>query len=399
MKRIFSGIQPSGALHIGNYLGAIKQFVELQNEPDTECIFCIVDLHAITVPQDPKKLREKILELAAIYLACGIDPEKSTLFIQSSRPEHSELAWIVNCHTYMGELARMTQFKEKSGQKDIYVNIAPLPIKTSDFGWILSMKAEESLQILSNTKNREKIYNNYLEVCQKIGIEPPQTKEELIADYRSQVEKKLVSVGLFDYPALMAADILLYQTTHVPVGEDQKQHIEITRDIAERMNNKYGQLFTIPEPLIKKETARIMGLDDPKNKMSKSASSPANYIALTDDPETIRQKIKRAVTDSGSEIKAGPGKPAISNLLTIFSGVTDKSIPELEKEFEGKGYGEFKDALAEAVVEFLKPIQTKFKELISDEAKLRQILAAGSEKIAPLAQRTLADVKSKVGLG
>jgi tryptophanyl-tRNA synthetase len=299
----------------------------------------------------------------------------------------------------MGELARMTQFKEKSGQKDIYVNIAPLPIKTSDFGWILSMKAEESLQILSNTKNREKIYNNYLEVCQKIGIEPPQTKEELIADYRSQVEKKLVSVGLFDYPALMAADILLYQTTHVPVGEDQKQHIEITRDIAERMNNKYGQLFTIPEPLIKKETARIMGLDDPKNKMSKSASSPANYIALTDDPETIRQKIKRAVTDSGSEIKAGPGKPAISNLLTIFSGVTDKSIPELEKEFEGKGYGEFKDALAEAVVEFLKPIQTKFKELISDEAKLRQILAAGSEKIAPLAQRILADVKSKVGLG
>ncbi|MDH4358798.1 MAG: tryptophan--tRNA ligase [Candidatus Berkelbacteria bacterium] len=327
MKRIFSGIQPSGVVHIGNYLGAIKQFVELQNQ-DAECIYCIVDLHTITVPQDPEALKKNILSVAAIYLACGVDPEKSTIFVQSHRPEVAELSWILNCHTYMGELERMAQFKEKAGEN-----------------------------------------------------------------------RKSVSAGLFDYPVLMAADILLYRTTDVPVGEDQKQHIEITRDIAERINNKYGQVFTVPNPLIKKETARIMGLDDPKKKMAKSASTAFNYIALTDEPDVIRDKIKRAVTDSGSEIKAASDKPAISNLLTIFSGISGKSIAELEQEFEGKNYSEFKSDLAEAVVRFLTPIQKKYNELMSEPEKLREILNAGAKKLEPIAKKTLIEVKSKIGLG
>jgi len=334
MKKIFSGVQPSGNLHLGNYLGALKQFVRLQKDDQTECIFCIVDLHAITIAQDPKELKEKILEVAALYIAIGIDPQKSTIFVQSDRPEHSELAWILNCFVTMGELNRMTQFKEKAEGK-----------------------------------------NNF-------------------------------SVGLFDYPALMAADILLYQTTHVPVGEDQKQHIEITRDLAQRINNKYSSsaqggssIFTIPEPMVKKETARIMGLDDPAKKMSKSAPSPANYIALTDDDETIRAKIKKAVTDSGSEIKAGEDKPAITNLLNIFSGVSGKSVAEIEKEFSGKSYGEFKEALAEAVIAELKPIREKFEEIMKDKENLKKILDDGAESIADQAQTTLKKAKKAIGLG
>lgn len=328
MKRIFSGIQPSGILHLGNYLGAIKQFVASQDEGDAERIFCIVDLHAITVPQEPKELKKNILSVAAMYLACGIDPEKSAIFVQSDRPEVTELAIILNCFTNMGELERMTQFKDKSG-----------------------------------------------------------------------ANPKSVSVGLFDYPVLMAADILLYQTTDVPVGEDQKQHVEIARDIAERVNNKYGQVFIVPNPLIKKETARIMGLDDPSKKMAKSASSALNYIALTDDAETIRDKVKKAVTDSGSEIKSGADKLAISNLLIIFSGVSGKSILELEQEFEGKNYSEFKSALAEAIIDFLAPIQKKYSDLMSEPEKLREILDQGAKKLEPIAQKTLTDVKSKIGLG
>jgi len=324
-KKIFSGVQPSGNLHLGNYLGALKQWAEIQKE--AECIFCIVDLHAITVSQDPAILCNKIYEVAALYIACGIDPQKSTIFVQSDRPEHSELAWILNCHTYMGELSRMTQFKEKAEGKDRY------------------------------------------------------------------------SVGLFDYPALMAADILLYQTTHVPVGEDQKQHIEITRDLAQRINNKYGEIFTVPEPIIKKETARIMRLDDPSKKMSKSAPSPANYIALTDDDETIRAKIKKAVTDSGNEIKASEDKPAIANLLNIFSGVTSREVGEIEKEFESKSYGELKEALAEAIIAELAPKREKFNELIADKENLKKILADGAQKVAPEAQKTLKDVKKAIGLG
>jgi tryptophanyl-tRNA synthetase len=307
--------------------------VALQDKADQN-IFCIVDLHAITVPQNPKQLQENILKMAALYIACGTDPEKSTIFVQSSRPEHTELAWILNCHTSMGELQRMTQFKEKSeGQK------------------------------------------NY-------------------------------SAGLFNYPTLMAADILLYHATHIPVGEDQKQHIELTRDLAERINNKYAcpdkggsQVFTVPEPIIKKETARIMGLDDPSKKMSKSASSSSNYIAMTDDEETIKDKIKRAVTDSGSEIKASPDKPAITNLLNIFSAFSGKSTEALEKEFEGKGYGEFKDALAQTIIKHLTPIQEKYNNLIEDREKLEKILSSGSDRLKDEARKTILEVKSKVGLG
>lgn len=326
MKKIFSGVQPSGNLHLGNYLGALKQWVRLQEE-DSELIFCIVDLHAITVPQDPKILNEKIYEVAALYLASGIDPEKSTIFVQSDRPEHSELAWVLNCFTYMGELNRMTQYKDK---------------------------AEGKVQH---------------------------------------------SVGLFDYPALMAADILLYQTTHVPVGEDQKQHIEITRDLAQRINNKYGEIFTVPEPIIKKETARIMALDDPTKKMSKSSTSPMSYIAMTDDDETIRSKIKKAVTDSGSEIKFSPDKPAISNLLNIFSAVTGKEITDLEREYEGKTYGEFKNDLSEAVIAELSGVREKYNQIIADKESLKKILEEGARKVAPIAQKTLSSVKTKIGLG
>lgn len=325
MKRVFSGIQPSGVLHIGNYIGAIKQFVELQSQG--ECIFCVVDLHAITVPQDPKELQKNILSVAAMYIACGVDPNKSTIFVQSHRPEHSELAVILNCFTSLGELQRMTQFKEKA----------------------------------ENKPN--------------------------------------VSAGLFDYPVLMAADILLYQTTDVPIGDDQKQHLEITRNIAERVNNKYGEVFVVPNPQIKKEGARIMGLDDPTKKMSKSAEPALNYIALTDDAETIRNKIKKAVTDSGSEIKSGEGKPALTNLLTIYSEISGKTIPELERDFKGKQYGEFKDALAEEIVKFLEPIQKKYNELMAEPEKLRQILQDGAKKIEPIAQETLKEVKTKIGLG
>lgn len=325
-KKIFSGIQPTNILHIGNYLGALKNWVDLQD--DGETIYCIVDLHAITVPQDPKTLSEKILETAALFIACGVDPNKATLFVQSSRPEHSELGWILNCYTGMGELKRMTQFKDKSG-------------------------------------------NN----------------------------QDSVSAGLFDYPVLMAADILLYSATHVPVGEDQKQHIEITRDIAERVNGKFGKIFTLPEPIIKQSTARIMSLDDPTKKMSKSSPNSASYIALTDSPESIREKIKRAVTDSGSEVKASGDKSAIANLLNIFAGMTGREVADIEKEFEGKGYGAFKEALAEAIISELQPIHEKFEKLIEDKENLRNILKQGADKLAPEAQEMLSKVKKSAGLG
>jgi tryptophanyl-tRNA synthetase len=326
MKRVFSGIQPTGSLHLGNYLGAIKQWVELQNKVD-ESIFCIVDLHAITVDRDPK-LSENILDIAAWYLAAGVDLNKSKIFVQSMRPEHTELAWILNCFTTMGEMSRMTQFKEKSEGK-----------------------------------------------------------------------RENVSVGLFDYPVLMAADILLYQTTDVPVGEDQKQHVEIARDIAIRVNNKYGEIFTVPEPVIKSESARIKGLDNPLKKMAKSAESEYNYISLTDDAETIKKKIQKAVTDSGDEIVAHEDKPAMTNLLNIFSEVSGRDIRSLEADFKGKKYGEFKEELATAIIDYLAPKQAKYKETISDKEALKKILTNGSDAVAPIAQKTLNDVKKKLGLG
>lgn len=327
-RRIFSGIQPSGVLHIGNYLGAIKQWVEMQNSND-ELIFCVVDLHAITVPQKPEELKEKILSVAAIYIACGIDPKKAKIFVQSMRPEHSELCWILNCIAKMGELNRMTQFKEKS-QKGTAEN---------------------------------------------------------------------ASVGLFDYPILMAADILLYQTTHVPVGDDQKQHVEIARDLAVRFNKQFGQVFTVPEPVITKESARIMALDEPTKKMSKSASSIYNYIALTDTDEDIRSKIKKAVTDSGSEIKSGIDKPAITNLLAIMSGLSGKSITELESEFQSKSYGEFKEELANVAVNFIAPIRQKYMSLMSDKDSLIKILEEGNNHVKSIAANTLTKAKNAVGLG
>ncbi len=326
MKRVFSGIQPTGTLHLGNYLGAIKQWVELQNKVD-ESIFCIVDLHAITVSRDPK-LSDQILNVAAWYLACGVDLSKSKIFVQSMRPEHTELAWILNCFSTMGELGRMTQYKEKSeGKRDA------------------------------------------------------------------------VSVGLFDYPILMAADILLYQATDVPVGDDQKQHVELARDLAIRLNNKYQGVFTVPEPIIRDDVQRIKGLDDPEKKMAKSASSEYNYIAFSDSAEIIRKKISRAVTDSGSEIVVRDDKPAMTNLLNIFSGISGRNIKSLETDFRGVGYGDFKKALAEEIILFLEPKQSRFKEIIADKDKLRKILINGAESVEPIAQKTLAKVKSKIGLG
>ncbi|MFA5158218.1 MAG: tryptophan--tRNA ligase [Patescibacteria group bacterium] len=326
MKRIFSGIQPTGTLHLGNYLGAIKQWVDLQDKVD-ESIFCIVDLHAITVNRDPK-LSENILSIAAWYLACGVDLSKSKIFVQSTRPEHAELAWILNCFATMGELGRMTQYKEKSDGK-----------------------------------------------------------------------RDNVSVGLFDYPVLMAADILLYQSTDVPVGEDQKQHVELARDLAIRVNNQYPGVFTVPEPLIPDDIKRIKGLDNPEKKMAKSAGSEYNYIALDDSADVIRKKISRAVTDSGSEIVAREDKPAMTNLLNIFSGISGRDIKSLEADFNGKGYGDFKKALAEEIILFLEPKQAKYKEIMANKDKLRKILSDGAEAVQPLARKTLEKVKKTIGLG
>ncbi len=323
-KVIFSGIKPSGYLHLGNYLGAIKQWVSLSDNVD-RAIYCIVDQHAITVPQDPEELRKNIYSIAAWYIASGIDPDKSTIFVQSQRPEHTELAWILSCNTKMGELMRMTQFKDKS------------------------------------QKNPESI-----------------------------------TAGLFNYPVLMAADILLYGATHVPVGEDQKQHVELARNIAQRFNNKYEPTFVIPEPIIKKESARIMSLDNPLKKMSKSDKSG---IGMSDSSAEIEEKIKKAVTDSGSEIKYGPGKPAISNLMNIYSEVTDKSINEIEDEFIGKNYGYFKMQLAQSIIDYLAPIQKKYMELINDQKNLANILNKGSESLAGPAKKLLKTVKDKIGLG
>lgn len=330
MKRLFSGIQPSGNLHIGNYLGAIKQWVELQN--DYEAIFCIVDLHAITVPQDPIELRKKTLEVAKIYLAAGVDPSKSTLFVQSHVKEHSELAWILNGFARLGDLEKMTQFKDKSAKK----------------------------------------------------------------------EKETIGVGLLNYPVLMAADILLYDTNVVPVGKDQMQHIELARTLAKRFNDKFGETFVIPEGKLSKEGQLIMGLDDPTKKMSKSATSEYNYIALTDDAETVRKKIKKAVTDSGSEIiysddpsNAEAGKPALKNLINIYSLLSNKSPDEIVKMYEGKGYSDFKNDLAEVVVNFLSPFQERLKNISDDE--VMSILKSGAERASVLAREKMSEVKKKMG--
>lgn len=325
--RILSGIQPSGTLHLGNYLGAIKQHIELQDVAD-QAVYSIVDLHALTVPQDPTKLSDQILSITAMYLALGLDPGKAILFIQSQRPEHVELAWILSTLTKLGELERMTQFKEKGRGAD----------------------------------------------------------------------RESVGVGLLTYPTLMAADILLYQPTHVPVGDDQVQHVELTRDLAERFNRKFGETFTVPQAKLVQSGARIMGLDDPTKKMSKSASSEYNYIALTDDAETVERKIKKAVTDSGSEITFTDDKPALKNLLTIYGGLTNESPVEIAKRYKGKGYADFKADLAEVITNFLTPIQQRYQQHMQDRDGLLNILHTGADRAEPLAQQTLVAVKEKLGL-
>ena len=325
MKRVFSGVQPTGNIHLGNYLGALKQFVELQD--DHECIYCIVDMHAITVPQDPKELREHILDVAALYLAVGVDPKKSIVFVQSDVPGHAELSWVLTCNSYTGELSRMTQFKDKS-------------------------------------KNKES-----------------------------------APTGLFSYPVLMAADILLYDTDIVPVGNDQKQHIELCRDIATRINNKYKKTFVVPEGRFLKEGARIMALDDPTKKMSKSAENIHSRISLLDEPSKIKKSIMKATTASDGVVRFdAENKPGISNLLNIYSVLSGMTIPELETRYEGKGYGDFKKDLVDVVVEALAPIKKNYEEIRHSE-ELIKILKDGAVRADAIAQKTMKRVKDNFGLG
>ena len=353
-KRIFSGVQPTGNLHIGNYLGAIKNWVPLQHE--YESFFCIVNLHAITLPQDQKVLRQKTLDLARIYLAAGIDPTVSTIFIQSDVPEHAELTWVLMCQGRMGELGRMTQFKEKSPKRIINEKLIKQAKASLDPEAIV-MAVEQAL-------------------------------------YAS--DSGSAGVGLFAYPVLMAADILLYQTDLVPVGKDQKQHLELTRDLAERFNRDFGETFKIPEPYIPPVGANILSLQEPTKKMSKSDENATGSIFLLDVPDTVTKKIKRAVTDSGTEIKFDASRPAINNLLTIYQLFTGKTAEECEAHFEGKGYGQFKTELAEATVEFLRPFQERVHEY--DESTLRNILETGSEKARSVASETLKVVYEKMGI-
>jgi tryptophanyl-tRNA synthetase len=324
VARVFSGVKPTGDVHLGNYIGAFRHFVTDQDEHD--CIYCIVDLHAITVPQDPEELRKSSLALAAIYLAVGVDPARSTLFVQSHVHEHAELAWVLGGVTMYGELRRMTQFKDKMA------------------------KAEAS-----------------------------------------------VTQGIFAYPVLMAADILLYQTDRVPVGDDQRQHLELTRDIAQRFNSRYGETFVIPQAAIPKVGARIMDLQNPEAKMSKSEDSPQGTIDLLDPPDVIRKKIKTAVTDSGREIRVAEDKPAISNLLSIYSVASGRTITSLEAEYEGKGYGDLKKDLADAVVAYVVPIQERYRKFSSEPGEVARILEVGAEKAQAIAAKTLATVYDRVG--
>ena len=326
MARVLSGIQPTGDVHIGNYIGAIRHWVADQHV--NESFFCLVDMHTITLPHDPETLRAKTLDLAATLFAAGIDPAVATLFVQSHVHEHAELAWVLNCYTTFGELRRMTQFKEKAE------------------------KAERDA---------------------------------------------FVSVGLFDYPVLQAADILIYHADRVPVGEDQRQHIELTRNVAARFNQRFGETFTLPEPAIPPMGAKIMDLQNPLAKMSKSADSPQGTLLVNDPPETIRRKIKSAVTDSGRDIVAREDKPAISNLLTIFSVVDGRPISELEDAYQGKGYGDLKSDLADALVSFLEPLQQRHGGLMADPGEVERQLDIGAQKAQGIASKTMVDVYERVG--
>ena len=322
---LFSGIQPSGILTIGNYIGALKNWIQLQDHYD--CLFSLVDMHAITVRQEPEALRRRCYEFLALYLACGLDPERNIIFVQSHVPAHAQLAWVLNCFTYVGELNRMTQFKDKSARHADNIN-----------------------------------------------------------------------AGLYDYPVLMAADILLYQTAVVPVGNDQKQHLELARNVAQRFNAGYGDVFKVPEPYIPEVGARVMSLQEPTAKMSKSDSNSKNYVALLDEPREVERKIMRAVTDTGAEIVYDEAeKPGISNLMTIYSAVTGEGLRAIERDYAGKGYGQFKKDLAGAVIAWLDPLQTRYRELMSDRGELDALLQRNAEAAAARAQPTLERVHEVVG--
>lgn len=325
-KRVYSAIQPSGMLTLGNYLGALKNWVAMAENEDLDTMYMVADLHAITVRQEPAKLREQVRSTFALLLAIGLDPEKSILAIQSQIPEHSQLAWLLNCYTQFGELSRMTQFKDKSAKHADNVN-----------------------------------------------------------------------AGLFTYPTLMAADILLYQTDYVPIGQDQKQHLELTRNIAERFNALYSPTFAVPEPYISKLGAKVMSLQDPTKKMSKSDENVNAWVAILDKPDDIMRKFKRAVTDSEASVRYANGKDGINNLMTIYAACTGKSFDEIEREFAGKGYGEFKPAVAEAVIETLRPVQEKYQQLIGEKDYLAGLAAQGSERAEQIARKTVRKVMKKIG--
>ncbi|MDO5601162.1 MAG: tryptophan--tRNA ligase [Oscillospiraceae bacterium] len=324
-KRILSGIQPTGTFTLGNYIGAVRNWGQLQDE--YECIYMIANLHAITLRQEPAKLRQQTREAAALLLACGIDPAKSLVFVQSQVPAHTQLSWVLSCNTQFGELSRMTQFKDKSAKHADNVN-----------------------------------------------------------------------AGLFTYPVLMAADILIYGADLVPVGADQKQHLELTRNIAERFNGVYGPTFTVPEGYFPKQGARIMSLQEPERKMSKSDENVNAFILLLDEPDVILRKCKRAVTDSDSRVAASPDKPGVTNLMTIYSSMTGKTFDEIEREFDGRGYGDFKIAVAESVIAELSPIQREYKRLLADRAYLEEVLKTGAETAGRIARRYADKVYKKVGM-
>ena len=323
-KRVLSMIQPTGTFTLGNYLGALKNFVRLQD--DYECVYALADLHAITVRQEPAAFRKNILEAYALMLAIGIDLKRSVFFIQSQVAEHAQLAWVLNCYTQFGELSRMTQFKDKS-----------------------------------------------------------------------QKHADNINAGLFTYPCLMAADILLYQADYVPIGADQKQHLELARNVAERFNGLYSPTFTVPDPIIAEHGARVMSLQDPTKKMSKSDENANSFITVLDDPDTIMRKFKRAVTDSEACVRFAEGKDGVNNLMGFYSSITGRSMEEIEREFDGKGYGDFKPAVAEAVIEELRPIQERYRNLIADKAYLEQCYRENAPKAQAIARRTLSKVMKKIG--
>jgi tryptophanyl-tRNA synthetase len=324
--RIFSGIQPTGRKHLGNYIGAIRQYVDYQERG--ESIYCVVDLHALTVPQDPAELRERLYDTTAILIAAGLDPDRCVLFRQSDVGEHTELCWLLGTMTAYGDLNRMTQFKEKSTQ-----------------------------------------------------------------------QRELVSAGLFFYPVLQAADVLAYRATEVPVGDDQRQHIELMRDVAERFNARFGDVLVVPEHRIPEVGARIMNLQDPESRMSTTYGSEQGTVFILDEPDVVAKKVRSAVTDSGSEVRRGPDKSGIANLIEIHSVITGKAPDEVESDFDGSGYGDFKSAVAEAVVGYLAPVRERYEGLRSDEAALEATLAAGAEKARAIASVTLADVRDAMGVG